>query len=123
MLFLTLPNPQSVPYSPQSPDIGQTSEGSIFDFWIFGQSRIKINCFNSRTSDDTVMKLGPVTKRDRRYKATSKKIDDDFISENFDVITIFPVYGQFGAIRKPDSGGIVCKTYIFINSNLLPYIN
>ena len=123
MLFLTLPNPQSVPYSPQSPDIGQNSEGSIFDFWIFGQSRIKINCFNSRTSDDTVMKLGPVTKRDRRYKATSKKIDDDFISENFDVITIFSVYGQFGAIRKPDSGGIVCKTYIFINSNLLPYIN
>ena len=123
MLFLTLPNPQSVPYSPQSPDIEQNSEGSIFDFWIFGQSRIKINCFNSRTSDDTVMKLGPVTKHDRRYKATSKKIDDDFISENFDVITIFPVYGQFGAIRKPDSGGIVCKTYIFINSNLLPYIN
>ena len=98
MLFLTLPNPQSVPYSPQSPDIEQNSEGSIFDFWIFGQSRIKINCFNSRTSDDTVMKLRPVTKRDRRYKATSKKIDDDFISENFDVITIFPVYGQFGAI-------------------------
>ena len=33
----------------------------------------------------------------------------------------FFIYGQFGAIRKPDSGRIVCKTYIFINSNLLSY--
>ena len=35
-----------------------------------------------------------------------------------DVIMILPIYGQYGAIRKLDSGGIVCKTYIFINSNL-----
>ena len=32
-----------------------------------------------------------------------------------------PIYGQFGAIWKPNSGRIVCKTYIFINSNLLSY--
>ena len=43
------------------------------------------------------------------------------MSENCDVIAIFPIYGQFGAIWKPDSGRIVCKTYIFINSNLLSY--
>ena len=43
------------------------------------------------------------------------------MSESFDVIIVFPIYGQFGAIRKPDSGRIVCKTYIFINSNLLSY--
>ena len=64
------------------------------------------------------MKLGPVTKLDKRNKTTSKKFDDDVMSENCDVIVIFPIYGQFGAIRKPDSGRIVCKTYIFINSNL-----
>ena len=45
------------------------------------------------------------------------------MSENRDVIVIFPVYGQFGAIRNPDSGCIVCKTYIFINSNFLSYKN
>ena len=39
------------------------------------------------------------------------------MSENCDVIVIFPIYGQFGAIRKPDSVRIVWKTYI--NSNLL----
>ena len=43
------------------------------------------------------------------------------MSVNFDVFVIFPIYGQFGAIRKPDSGHIVCKTYIFIKSNLLSY--
>ena len=42
--------------------------------------------------------------------------------ENFDVIVIFLIYGQFGAIRKPESGRIVCKTYMFINSNLFYFI-
>ena len=65
------------------------------------------------------MKLGPVTKLDKRNKTTLKKFDDDVISETFDVIVIFPIYGQFGAVWKPDPGRIVCKTYIFINSNLL----
>ena len=69
------------------------------------------------------MKTGPVTKLDKRYKTTSKKFDDEVISENCGVIAIFPIYGQFGAIRKPDSGCIVCKTYIFIKSDLLSYKN
>ena len=46
------------------------------------------------------MKLGPVTKLDKRNKTTSKKFDDDVISANWDLIVIFPIYGQFGAIRK-----------------------
>ena len=40
---------------------------------------------------------------------------------NCDFIVIFPIYGQFGAIWKPDSGRIVCKIYVFIKSNLLSY--
>ena len=36
-----------------------------------------------------------------------KKIDDADISEICDTIAIFLIYGQFGAIRKPDSGCIV----------------
>ena len=43
------------------------------------------------------MKLGPVTKPDKRNKATSNKYDDDVMSANCDVIVIFPIYGQFGA--------------------------
>ena len=45
------------------------------------------------------------------------------MSASCDVFVIFPIYGQFGAIRKLDSGRIVCKTYIFIESNLLSYKN
>ena len=56
------------------------------------------------------MKLGPVTKLDKRNKTTSKKLDDDIMPANCDVIDIFLIYGQFGAIRKPDSGRAVCKT-------------
>ena len=38
------------------------------------------------------------------------------MSANCDVMVTFPIYGQSAAIRKPDSGRIVCKSYIFINS-------
>ena len=69
------------------------------------------------------MKLGPVTKLDKSNKTTSKKFDDDIMSRNCDAIVILPIYSQFGAIRKADFGCIVCKTYIFINSNLLSYVN
>ena len=104
---------------PQSPDIGQTLNRGISDFIIPGQSLIKENCHNSRTGDDIDIKLGPITNIDKRNKLTSRILNDDVISVNCDVIVIFPIYGQFGAIQKPDSGRIVCKTYIFINSNLL----
>ena len=64
------------------------------------------------------MKLGPATKLDKKNKTPSKKFDDDVMLENYDVIVISPIYLQFGAIQKPDSGRIVYKTYIFINSNI-----
>ena len=65
------------------------------------------------------MKLGSVTKIDKRNTERQKKIDDEDMSANCDVIVIFLIYGQSRAIRKPDSGCMVCKTYIFINSSLL----
>ena len=55
-----------IPYLPQSPDIGQNSDGGISDFQISSQSLIKRNCHNSWTSDDIGMKLGPETKLDKR---------------------------------------------------------
>ena len=51
-------------------------------FRISGQSLIKENCHNCRISDDIDMTLGPVTKLDKRNKATSKKFDDDAMSAN-----------------------------------------
>ena len=78
---------------PQSLDIDQNSDGGISNFWISGQSFINENCHNSRKSYDIDMKLGPVTKIDKRNMATSKKIEDHVISANWDVIVFFPIYG------------------------------
>ena len=69
------------------------------------------------------MKLGPVTTLYKGNKKTSKKFDDDVTLENCDVIVIFSIYVQFGALQKGDSGRIICKTYVSINSNLLSYKN
>ena len=68
------------------------------------------------------MKIAPETKLDKRNKTTSKKFGDDLISASCGAIVIFTIYGWFGAIWKPDSKCIVCKSYSFINSNLLSYI-
>ena len=37
------------------------------------------------------MKLGPITKFDKRKTAVSKKLNDDVMSGNCDVIVIFPI--------------------------------
>ena len=65
------------------------------------------------------MKLGPVTKLDKRNITTSKKFDVDVMSENYDVTVIFRIFCEFGAIRRPDSGYRACKSYVFSNRDLL----
>ena len=112
-----------IPNLSQSPDIGQNSDGGISDFRISGQFLIKENCHNSRNSDDIYMKLGPVTKIDKRNKTKSKNFDDDEMSENYDAIVVFRIFVQFGAVRRTDSGHRVCKSYVFGNSHLLSYKN
>ena len=85
---------------PQSPDIGQNSDEGISDFRIPGQSHIKRNSHNSRTSDDVDMKLGTVTEFDRRNKMTSKKFDDDVMSKIVTSLTLFQfttTLEQFGS--------------------------
>ena len=95
----------------------QTEVFPISGFWAHSR-KLKIENYNSRTSDDIEMKLGPVTTLDKGNKGTSKN-DYDVMPENCDIIVIFPIYGQFGVIWKLDSGRIACKTYIFIHSKLL----
>ena len=60
------------------------------------------------------MKLGPVTKLDKRNTVNLKKIDDDVMPAN-DVIVKFSTYDRFGDIWKLDYRRMVCKT---ISSNL-----
>ena len=63
--------------------------GSISDFRIPGQYLICGNFHNSRTSKDIDMKLGSVTKLDKKNTTTLKKSEDDFMSANCDVMVIF----------------------------------
>ena len=93
-------------------------------FQILGKTQIGV----FPISGFLVKKLTTETKIDKRKlrKETRqpKKMDDDVISGNCNVIVISPIYGQFAAIRMPDSERTACKTYIFINSsNLLSYKN
>ena len=112
-----------IPNFPQSPNIGQNSDRDISNFRISGQSLIKGNYPNPRTSDDIDMKFRPVTKIDKTNKITSKNFDHDVMLINCYVIVIFSIYSQFGAIQKPVSKCIVCKTNIFNKSNLFPFKN
>ena len=68
------------------------------------------------------MKLESIIKLDKGNKATLKNFGNDVMSANCDVITC-SIYGQFEAIRKLDSGCMVCKTYSFINSSLVSLKN
>ena len=43
------------------------------------------------------------------------------MSANCDFCVIFPIYGQFGAIQKPESEHIVYKTYIFISRLIVTF--
>ena len=58
----------------QSPDIGKNSDEDISDFRISGQSLIKVNCHNSRTTNDIDIKFRPVTKIDKKNKTVLKKL-------------------------------------------------
>ena len=104
--------------------LGKTQPGVfLISRFLPGQPLIKENCHNSRTSQDIEMKLGPVTKLDKRNKITPKHFDDGVMSGNCDVIVIFRIFGIFGVVRRPDSGHRACKSYVFSNSNLLSYKN
>ena len=65
------------------------------------------------------MKLRPITKLDKQNMATTKKMMMTSCRQIGMSLSFFP----FGAIRKPDSGRMICKIYIFINSNFLSYKN
>ena len=64
------------------------------------------------------MSLGPVSKLNKIKMGTAKISGDDAMSETCDVIVIFSIYDQCGAIQKLHSRCMVWKIYIFINSNL-----
>ena len=103
--------------------LGKTQTGIFLISGTSGQPLIKENFQNSRTRDDIGMKFEQSTKFNKRNKKRLNQFDDDVMPAYCDIIAIFLIYGQFGAILKRDYRSIICKTYIFIKSNLLSYKN
>ena len=64
------------------------------------------------------MNLGPVTKLEKGNTSTSRNFDDGFMSENCDAIVFFQFMANLPPFQKPDSGRMVYKNDIFVNSNL-----
>ena len=83
---------------PQSSDIGQNSHGVISDFRDSGQSLVKENCHNSRTSDDIDMNLGPITKLDKRNTTTSKKL---VMTSCQKIVTSLPFFYVTANLKQP----------------------
>ena len=52
------------------------------------------------------MNPGPATKLDKRNETASKRFYDYVMSANCDDV-IFPGYGQYEPMRKPDSGSLI----------------
>ena len=49
------------------------------------------------------MELPPVTTLNKRNKPTPKRFDVATITENYDVITIFPIYGQLKTENRTEN--------------------
>ena len=90
---------------PQSSDTGKKSDGEISDFRISGQSLIKEKFHNCRTSHDIDMKLGPVTKLDKRNKKTSKKLT---LTSCWKIVTSLSFFGFLANLKQ--SGGRILDT-------------
>ena len=105
--------------SPQSPDIGQNSDGNISDFWFSDQSLINKNCHNLRTSNDIDMKLGPVTNFDKRNKTMLKNLIMMLCRYSTRSASFFQFMTDFEQSRSL----ILNALFIFININLLSYKN
>ena len=71
------------------------------------------------TAEPVIMKLTSVTKLDMRNTATSKKLNVGKLRRHYHWSDL----QQFKAIRKPDSGRMTRKTYIFSKSSLSSYKN
>ena len=92
---------------PQSPDIDENLEEDISDFQISGQSLIKENRHNSRTSDDIDMKFGPVT----------KTTETEQLQKNLTITSRQQIVKSLPFFKLSN----LCQIYIFFNSSLLSY--
>ena len=110
-----------IPNPLQSPDIGQNTNGGISNFLISGQFLINKNFSNSRTSSDVDIKVGPVTNltRETRQCQNLKKKKKLKMILCQQIVTSLSFFQFIANLDQSRNRILVCKTYIFIISNLL----
>ena len=91
---------RGIPISYQFPGMGQ-NQTAYFRFPDFWSMPFK-QCHNWRTSNDIDMKLGPLTKRNKKNTTTSKSIEDIVMQTNYVVRVDFLIFGRFEAIWNLD---------------------
>ena len=80
--------------------LGKISGRDISYLRISSQSLVKENWYNSRTSDDVDMKLGPVNKLDKRNKTTFKKMTMTLCQK---IVTSLPFFGFMADLEESGS--------------------
>ena len=82
-----------IPNLPQSRN-KQNSDRGTSDFQIYGHSIVNENCHNFRTSNDTDVKLGPVSKLDKRNTSTSTSTSKKKLTMTswWQVVTLLPFF-------------------------------
>ena len=73
------------------------TQTTVFPISGFLINPLQKNCHDSSNYID--MKLGAATKRDKRNTATSKKLDHDVLSANYDAIVIFRIMANLEQFR------------------------
>ena len=61
----------------------------VFLIFEFLANLLQKSCHNSGISNDLDVKLGPVTKLDKRNTTTSEKLDDEILLAKDDIIVTF----------------------------------
>ena len=83
----------------------QTDYSGFKNFWSIPYKR------KFRTSNDVYLKLGSVTKLDKK-NMTISKTDNDVGSTNYEIIVVFPGNGCLGGMQDLDSECMVYSFYI-----------
>ena len=65
--------------------MGKNSDGAIAYFQVSGYALMNKNCHNSSASNDIDMKLGSITKRNKRNTSDLQKIESDVMLAYFEI--------------------------------------
>ena len=83
------------------------------------KSFLSKNGYNPRTSNNTDIKLGPLTKIDKINMTTSKHFNNDLVSASYDVIIYFLIHDK---VLRSDVINNILGYFLRNSHNSVPFI-